>query len=109
MPYVATESTKQLLPLLVQRLTISVAMTIDDALAQARARRRLPEPAQRRARRMLAGVSQQAVADAVGTTVATVSRWESGQRMPRGEHLRSYAAVLDRLANEARCDDDASA
>ncbi len=70
-----------------------------EALVQvSRTRRRLPEPALRRLLRERARLSQAEVAAAAGVDRATVSRWESGEREPRGELLARYVAILDRLA-----------
>lgn len=71
------------------------------ALAIGRLRRRLPSPETRLLLRERAGISQDAVAQAVGVDRATVSRWESGEREPRDRHLARYVDVLDRLAAEA--------
>ena len=59
-----------------------------------RAARHLPAPDLRRAIRIGAGVSQNQVAVVCGVDRATVSRWESGQRFPRGEHLLTYVQLL---------------
>lgn len=75
--------------------------TIDIA-TEVRARRRLPTPSMRRAIRESAGVSQLRVASSLGVTRMTVSRWESGIREPRGEHLVSYVALLDELVDLTR-------
>lgn len=77
-------------------------MDLDAALTAARARRRLPPPSLRRALRKSAGVTQAAVAMALGVDRATVARWELGERMPSGRHLQAYATLLDRLDAEAR-------
>jgi transcriptional regulator with XRE-family HTH domain len=75
--------------------------TIDMTIAQARARRRLPEPPLRRYLRERAGLSQHSVAEVVGVEVSTISRWENGTRQPRhGAALDAYLEVLDRLAAE---------
>jgi transcriptional regulator with XRE-family HTH domain len=52
-----------------------------------------------RARRVreLSGLSQQEVAAAVGVDAATVSRWESGRRTPRGAAAVAYAKALRAL------------
>jgi transcriptional regulator with XRE-family HTH domain len=71
-----------------------------EALTQARQRRRLPDPAARRSLRERAGISQGALADAVGVSSGAVSRWESGERAPSGERLEAYLTALDRLARE---------
>jgi len=72
-------------------------MTLDTALAVAAARRRLPPPAVRRQIREASGASQRDVAHEIGVDPAQVSRWESGQREPRGENAIRYAAILRRL------------
>ncbi len=70
------------------------------ALRRARLRRHLPPPRARRLTRQMAGVPQEAVADVVGVTRQAVSQWESGVRDPRGEDLRRYVHVLQRLSRE---------
>jgi transcriptional regulator with XRE-family HTH domain len=70
---------------------------LEDALDAARARKQLPEPSLRRLLRERAGVSQAVLATAVGVDRASVSRWESGRRTPRGEQVERYRAVLQRL------------
>jgi DNA-binding transcriptional regulator YiaG len=78
--------------------TVDVMDALSDALERARDRRRLPPPAERRARREGAGLSQADIARAVGVTPAAVSRWEAGtRRVPRGAVLRTYLEVLERL------------
>jgi DNA-binding transcriptional regulator YiaG len=67
----------------------------------ARSRRSLPPPAVRRMLRQAGGLAQHDVAAALGVTDSAVSRWESGARTPRGEHLDAYIEVLAALAREA--------
>lgn len=74
-----------------------MATKIHDVLA-ARRRRRLPDPATRRALRVAAGLSQADVAACVGVDRASVSRWETGHRSPRGDTAEAYAALLRDLA-----------
>ncbi|MGO9457606.1 MAG: helix-turn-helix domain-containing protein [Acidimicrobiales bacterium] len=62
-----------------------------------RAIRALPAPPLRRAIRMAAGVSQRDIAAEVGRSRPTVSRWEAGERMPQGEDLDRYIAILRSL------------
>lgn len=59
----------------------------------------LPPPEERRAIRISAGVVQQDIADAFQPPVhrETVSRWERGERMPRGRNLIAYVTVLNEL------------
>ena len=64
---------------------------------KARAFRVLPVPAQRRAIRQSGGLSQGDLAVDLGVTRAAVSRWETGDRTPRGDLLVAYAELLERL------------
>jgi transcriptional regulator with XRE-family HTH domain len=48
--------------------------------------------------RKAARLTQSDIARSVGVTFSTLSRWESGERLPRGEAALRYAALLDRLA-----------
>lgn len=72
-------------------------MQIDTLVAAARRRQRLPQPDVRRVLREAAGVSQEELAEALGVSRATVSRWETGDRTPTGTHRDSYIEALDRL------------
>ncbi len=71
---------------------------VDAALAKARARRDLPAPSERRQIREAAGLSIADVALAVGVSVATVSRWETADIMPRGRILIDYLDLLRELS-----------
>lgn len=66
-----------------------------------RATRRLPPPAERRRLREQAGLSQADIAGEFPGQVhpETVSRWERGERTPRGELLVKYVELLDDLRN----------
>lgn len=66
-------------------------MSLSDEI---RATRSLPTPEHARAIRRAAGVTQTRMAQELGVTRATINRWESGERRPRGKHLAAYAAVL---------------
>jgi len=61
-------------------------------------RRRLPSPQMRRALRVASGLSAAELAALMGVTRQAVSKWERGVRTPRGQHLATYVAVLERLA-----------
>ena len=51
-----------------------------------------------RALREAAGISQPEMGEAAGVAAATVSRWETSARVPRGEGARRYARALTALA-----------
>ena len=75
-------------------------LELDRALYKSRARRRLPSPEQRRALRERAGITQADVAKALGVHRITVTRWETGQRVPGNKKIEAYVRLLDRLAAE---------
>lgn len=81
-------------------LEAAAEAAIEAALARGRRRKTLPDPDLRRLIRVRAGLSQEELAQLIGTSRAAVSRWETGARVPRNPHLDRYAAVLDRLARE---------
>ena len=60
----------------------------------------MPTPFLRRLLREAAGIHQRELALAAGVTAATISRWESGTREPRGEAAAKYAMLLERLCAE---------
>ncbi|MGW1399272.1 helix-turn-helix domain-containing protein [Streptomyces sp. NPDC002405] len=60
-------------------------------------RRDLPPPAERRALRVEAGVSQAEMGAAVGATKQAVANWEAGIRTPRGVFLERYVDALRAL------------
>jgi DNA-binding transcriptional regulator YiaG len=55
-----------------------------------------------RAIRHRAGVSIQTVASAIGSSVPVLSRWERGERMPRGPQAVRWAALLADLDQATR-------
>ncbi|MGE0026876.1 MAG: helix-turn-helix domain-containing protein [Thermoleophilia bacterium] len=63
--------------------------------------RRLPSPAIRRAIRCGAGLTQNDLATALGVSRPAVTRYEAGQREPRGDLRVAYAQVLDALLKDA--------
>jgi DNA-binding transcriptional regulator YiaG len=79
---------------------MATTIDLDELLGQIRVRRALPEPAVRRELREAAGLTQREVGRVIGVDEATVSRWESGARAPRGLRRESYAALLKRLGEE---------
>jgi transcriptional regulator with XRE-family HTH domain len=50
--------------------------------------------------RLEAGLSLGEVAQHVGVGIPTVSRWEQGERRPRGRYALRYGALLEALAQE---------
>ena len=60
----------------------------------------LPVPSVCRTVRIQAGWSQERVAQAVGISRPTISRYESGEIAPRGAARRLYAALLFELAQQ---------
>lgn len=72
-------------------------LDLDGLLEQIRVRRALPGPAVRRELREAAGLTQRDVALVIGVDEATVSRWETGAREPRGQRREGYSALLKRL------------
>ena len=59
---------------------------------------KLPSPAMARAIREAAGVAQARLARELKVHRLTVSRWETGERHPRGPNRASYAALLHELS-----------
>ena len=69
-------------------------------LEEVREYRRLPSPEQRRAIRLKAHVSQEAIANALGVHRVSVARWEMGTRVPRRKVRLAYAKLLEELRRE---------
>lgn len=74
--------------------------SLREAILRTQLRRSLPPPEVRRDIRQRAGVSQRTLADELGVTRATVSRWEAGRRTPAGPLLAHYSEVLQQLTAE---------
>jgi transcriptional regulator with XRE-family HTH domain len=64
--------------------------------------RRAWRPAVARALRREARITLAEVADAIDVSEATISRWETGVRRPRGVHADRYVALLTRLEDDLR-------
>ena len=66
------------------------------------ARRRAPvwDAGQVRSLRRHLGLSQQALADELGTRQQTISEWETGQYRPRGASARLLTVVAERAGFE---------
>jgi DNA-binding transcriptional regulator YiaG len=66
-------------------------------LEEVRESQALPSPAEARAIREAAGVSQVRLADELGVAPLTVLRWEQGVRVPAGAHRLAYVRLLRQL------------
>lgn len=49
--------------------------------------------------RRTAGITQAELGEALGVTATTVSRWERGERQPRGRHAVAYLNALRELSS----------
>lgn len=58
----------------------------------------LPVPAERVRLREAAGLTEAAVAQALGVRVPSITAWEAGRAEPRGERLEAYRRLLEGLA-----------
>jgi DNA-binding transcriptional regulator YiaG len=74
---------------------------MSDLLTRSRGRRYL-RPALARALRQEAKVSQAEVGQELGVDESTVSKWESGDRRPRGLLADRYIKLLARLEDDLR-------
>lgn len=72
-------------------------MTRSSLLRDVRLSKSLPPPAEARALRINAGLSQSRLADEVGVHRGTLIRWENGTHRPRGLLRLRYAEVLEEL------------
>ena len=73
---------------------------LERAITRTLALRKLPPLTTRRLIREQAGVSQQALAETVGVSRESISRWEIGNRQPKhGDHAERYLKALEYLAN----------
>jgi DNA-binding transcriptional regulator YiaG len=61
-------------------------------------RQQLPDPVVRRLLRTGCSLTHADLAEELGVTRPTVTRWESGARTPRGEDFRRYVELLNVLA-----------
>ena len=73
---------------------------LNEIRRKSQAHRELPGPSLRRAIREDAGLSQADVAKPLRVSRAAVSRWETGERRPRGDLLIAYSELLQTLRRE---------
>ncbi|MCX4571869.1 helix-turn-helix transcriptional regulator [Streptomyces sp. NBC_01571] len=72
---------------------------IDSLLAAVDEGTVLPAPAERVRLREAAGLTQAAVAQALGLRVPSIIAWEAGRAEPRGERLEAYRRLIEGLAH----------
>ena len=75
-------------------------MDVKQLIENSRRRKMLVPPELRRSIRQRARLSQGEIAQVLGIDRASVSRWESGQRTPRGLLAENYIKLLDALLHE---------
>ncbi|MEV0179770.1 helix-turn-helix transcriptional regulator [Streptomyces sp. NPDC050625] len=72
---------------------------VDSLLAAVDGGTVLPAPVERVRLRETAGLTQAAVAQALGVRVPSIQAWEAGRAEPKGERLEAYRRLLDGLAH----------
>ncbi|MFJ2593490.1 telomere-associated protein Tap [Streptomyces erythrochromogenes] len=71
---------------------------VDALLAAVEAGHLLPAPAERVRLREAAGLTQAAVAQALGVRIPSIQAWEEGRAEPKPERLQAYRRLLEGLA-----------
>ncbi|MBZ4018713.1 helix-turn-helix transcriptional regulator, partial [Streptomyces purpurogeneiscleroticus] len=71
---------------------------IDSLLAAVDEGTVLPAPSERVRLREAAGLTQAAVAQALGARVQSIQAWEAGRAEPKAERLEAYRRLLEGLA-----------
>jgi transcriptional regulator with XRE-family HTH domain len=71
-------------------------------IERAQHRQSLPPPEARRLLRLMAGVTQQELADTLGISAASLCRYECGHRNPIGRIRLRYIQVCEELARVSR-------
>lgn len=72
-------------------------MDFDRIVQLANARRRVRDSKTARDIRIRAGLTEEDMAQALGVTQSTISRWEGGSRQPRGDAAIRWAELLAKL------------
>ncbi|MFD6109285.1 telomere-associated protein Tap [Streptomyces yangpuensis] len=72
---------------------------VDALLAAVEAGHLLPAPAERVRLREAAGLTQAAVAQALGVRIPSIQAWEEGRAEPKPERLQAYRRLLEGLAH----------
>jgi transcriptional regulator with XRE-family HTH domain len=83
----------------------TIAKPLPRAIEQLRQIRELADSGEARRLRIAARLSQGEIAAHCDTTPSAVSRWENGERVPRGRPARRYAAIILGLSEAAREDE----
>ncbi|MFB7505448.1 telomere-associated protein Tap [Streptomyces broussonetiae] len=71
---------------------------VDSLLAAVDGGTVLPAPAERARLREAAGLTEAAVAQALGVRVPSIQAWEAGRAEPRGDRLEAYRRLLEGLS-----------
>ncbi|KOV65457.1 telomere-associated protein Tap [Streptomyces sp. MMG1121] len=71
---------------------------VDSLLAAVDGGTVLPAPAERTRLREAAGLTEAAVAQALGVRVPSIQAWEAGRAEPKGDRLEAYRRLLDGLS-----------
>ena len=71
---------------------------LQEAIERAQRQQSLPSPEKRRWLREGAGLSQADIARSLGTSAASVSRYETGDREPSGQIRDKYIEACEELA-----------
>ena len=78
------------------------ANILQEAIERAQRQQSLPSPDKRRWLRIGAGLSQADIARSLGTSAASVSRYETGDREPRGRIRDKYIEACEELARATK-------
>ena len=76
-------------------------MTPKEAVQVVKARRVLASGEGREVR-MRCGILLHEMADALGVSVPTVSKWERGERVPKSDHALAYLSLLNELVRASK-------
>src|SRR5438270_1498292 len=74
--------------------------SVSESMIEAPMEHRLPFPQQLKRERELRNLSQEELASRVGTDSKTVSRWESGERLPRPDSREALCQLFGKNAEE---------
>lgn len=76
-----------------------LSAAVDSLLAAVDGGTVLPAPAERERLREAAGLTQAAIAQALGVRLPSITAWEAGRAEPKGQRLDAYRRLLEGLAH----------